>query len=153
MQAITAQDFETAYQNLTNKQRAIIDAHAENPDAYNYEKARIAESKLDGDESINDSYCSQVINNKYPDIAEYRRRVEQGEDVRTAVPDGSAQATQVESQQPTREARISVESATDGGVEVTFEPDYLRELLASKELPAELHDALVNEVIELAFDG
>jgi hypothetical protein len=77
MQAQPNEDLEQEYNNLTEKQRAIIDAHAENPDATNREKAQKAAETLG--EDINESYCSQVINNRYPELAHYRADIVQNQ--------------------------------------------------------------------------
>jgi len=69
---------ERQYEDLTAKQKAVIDAHAESPDATNREKARLAGEKLDGD-SVNESYCSQILNKDYSDVAQYREEIVQNE--------------------------------------------------------------------------
>jgi len=69
---------ERQYQDLTAKQKAVVDAHAENPDATNREKARIAGEKLDGD-SVNESYCSQILKKDYKEVAQYREEIVQNE--------------------------------------------------------------------------
>jgi len=69
---------ERQYEDLTAKQKAVIDAHAENPDATNREKARIAGEKLDGD-SVNESYCSQILKKDYKEVAQYREEIVQNE--------------------------------------------------------------------------
>jgi hypothetical protein len=69
---------ERQYEDLTAKQKAVIDAHAENPDATNREKARLAGEKLDGD-SVNESYCSQILNKDYAEVAKYREEIVQNE--------------------------------------------------------------------------
>jgi hypothetical protein len=66
------------YEDLTPKQQAIIDAHAENPDATNRKKAKLAGEKL-GEGSVNESYCSQSLNNDYPEVAQYRAEIVQNE--------------------------------------------------------------------------
>lgn len=69
---------ERQYEDLTAKQKAVIDAHAENPEATNREKARLAGEKLDGD-SVNESYCSQILNKDYAEVAQYREEIVQNE--------------------------------------------------------------------------
>jgi len=72
-------ELEQQYDNLTEKQRAVIDAHAQNPDETNREKARIAGEDILGTEPVNESYCSEIINSKYPELAKYREEIEQNE--------------------------------------------------------------------------
>jgi hypothetical protein len=80
MQARPQADLEQQYTDLTEKQQAIVDAHAENPTATNREKARIAGEEILGtDEPVNESYASQVLNQKYPRVAEYRAEIVQNE--------------------------------------------------------------------------
>ena len=80
MQANPNEDLEREYQNLTEKQRAVIDAHAQNPDETNREKARIAgEEMLGQDGPINESYASEILNKDYGELAKYREEIEQNE--------------------------------------------------------------------------
>jgi len=73
-------ELDSQYDNLTEKQRAVIDAHAQNPDATNREKARIAgEEILNQGEPVNESYCSEILNKKYERLAQYREEIEQNE--------------------------------------------------------------------------
>jgi len=90
-------ELEQQYRNLKPKQKAIIDAHAENPDYNNREKTNVAINKLkqwirEGtvslDEvgadtieevSINESYNTQVINSNYAKLAKYREEIEQNQ--------------------------------------------------------------------------
>jgi len=82
-------ELDTQYDNLTDKQRAVVDAHAQNPDATNREKARIAgEEILEQDEPVNESYCSEILNKKYERLVQYREEIEQNER-----PEGSMQTT------------------------------------------------------------
>jgi len=69
---------ERQYEDLTAKQKAVIDAHAENPDATNREKARLAGEKLD-DGSVNESYCSRILKKDYKEVAQYREEIVQNE--------------------------------------------------------------------------
>lgn len=181
MQANRTRDYEQEYESLTEKQQAIIDAHAENPDATNRDKARAAAEKL-GDK-VNESYCSSVLNKDYAEIAEWQRRVVQGEDVErtvtaqadpfTNIPEerswqsiadrpvteSDAEATQTgesseggrTQQRRRRTAGVAVEPQEDGML-VYFERSYLRELIESNDLPPELHERLVDELVDLAFD-
>lgn len=80
MQANPNDEMDQLYKDLTEKQRAVIDAHAQNPDATNREKARIAGEEILGQDSgVNESYSSEIINSKYPELAEYRVEIEQNE--------------------------------------------------------------------------
>jgi len=89
MQANPNDQMDTEYQNLTEKQRAVIDAHAKNPDATNREKARIAGVEILGQEDpVNESYASEILNKKFADLAEYRAEIKQNER-----PQGSMQTT------------------------------------------------------------
>jgi len=82
-------ELDSQYDNLTEKQRAVVDAHAQNPDATNREKARIAgEEILKQGEPVNESYCSEILNKKYERLAQYREEIEQNER-----PTGSMQTT------------------------------------------------------------
>lgn len=82
MQANPNTDLDQQYQNLTEKQRAVIDAHAQNPDATNREKSRIAGEEILGEsEPVNESYTSEILNKKYPKLAQYREEIEQNERV------------------------------------------------------------------------
>lgn len=82
-------ELDSQYDNLTEKQRAVIDAHAQNPNATNREKARIAgEEILNQGEPVNESYCSEILNKKYEGLAQYREEIEQNER-----PQGSMQTT------------------------------------------------------------
>lgn len=89
MQANPNDAMDRRYKELTEKQRAVIDAHAQRPDATNREKARIAgEEILGDDEPVNESYSSEIINKKFPDLADYRAELEQNER-----PQGAVQTT------------------------------------------------------------
>jgi len=82
MQANPNTDLDQDYQNLTEKQKAVIDAHAKNPDATNREKARIAGVEILGeDEPINESYTSEILNKDHAELAKYREEIEQNERV------------------------------------------------------------------------
>jgi hypothetical protein len=80
MQANPNTELDNQYQNLTPKQQAVIDAHAKNPDETNREKARIAgEDILGQGEPVNESYCSEILNKSYAELAQYREEIEQNE--------------------------------------------------------------------------
>jgi hypothetical protein len=88
---------ERQYEDLTAKQKAVIDAHAENPEATNREKANVASQLLKervqsgevslsdlNDDSIegitvNESYSSGILNKDYPEVAQYREEIVQNE--------------------------------------------------------------------------
>jgi len=168
-------DLERQYKNLTEKQQAVIDAHAENPNETNRRKAEIAGEKI-GD-SVNESYCSQVLNSKYPELATYREEIVQNErsegemttegDPFSAIPDesGGFQSIQDRPVKATQESAESSPDTTaptaprkavqikqeDDGLLVWFDERYLRELLESQELPPQLHQRLVDAVLAQAF--
>jgi hypothetical protein len=170
-------DLEQQYNNLTEKQQAVIDAHSENPNETNRRKAEIAGEKI-GD-SVNESYCSQVLNSKYPELANYREEIVQNErsegemttegDPFSAIPDesGGFQSIQdrpvTETQQDDSSSQVSASAPTaprkavqiqqqDDGLLVWFDERYLRELLESQELPPQLHQRLVDAVLSQAFN-
>jgi len=169
-------DLERQYKNLTEKQQAVIDAHAENPNETNRRKAEIAGEKI-GD-SVNESYCSQVLNSKYPELATYREEIVQNErsegemttegDPFSAIPDESsgfqsiqdrpvkatqesAESTQESQNAPTAPRKAVQIKHQDDGLLVWFDERYLRELLESQELPPQLHQRLVDAVLAQAF--
>lgn len=69
---------ERQYEDLTAKQKAVIDAHSEHPEATNRKKAQLAGEKLDGD-TVNESYCSQILNKDYDEVAQYREEIVQND--------------------------------------------------------------------------
>jgi len=171
-------DLDEEYQNLTEKQRAVIDAHAEKPDETNRKKTEIAEDKL-GD-SINESYASQVINKKYPKLAKYREEIEQNQrqegSMQTkgnpfkgipqdeggfqSIQDRPVKETQSQDQEQTSQkspqpavAQQPVQVREDvDGVLLKIDYRYLRELLVDQEtkLPDELQARLVDVLVERA---
>lgn len=78
MRANPNEDLDSQYQNLTEKQQAVIDAYAKHPDETNREIARIAGEEILGeDDPVNESYASEITKDKYADLAEYRAEIEQ----------------------------------------------------------------------------
>jgi hypothetical protein len=173
-------DLDEQYQNLTDKQRAVIDAHAENPDETNRKKTELAEDKL-GD-SINESYASQVINKKYPKLAKYREDIEQNQRQEGSMTtegdpfsgelsedkgfqtfdERPVKETQSQDQEPTQEtpqpavAQQPVQVREDvDGVLLKIDYRYLRELLVDQEtkLPDALQARLVDVLVERARAG
>jgi len=173
-------ELEQQYQDLTDKQRAVIDAHAEHPDETNRRKTEIAEGKL-GD-SINESYASQVINKKYPKLAKYREEIEQNQRQEgsmttegdplagkisqndtgfQSIQDRPVKETQSQDQeQPSQESQaqpavaqqpVQVREDVDG-VLLKIDYRYLRELLVDQDtrLPDELQARLVDVLVERA---
>lgn len=199
MQANPNDAMDREYQNLTEKQRAVIDAHAQQPEATNREKARIAgEEILEDEEPVNESYCSEIINKKFPDLAEYRAELEQNERPQGAVSttgdpfgqfgvqDSNSSSTGFQSiqdrpvkdlpqddsddesgQEPSRKPRqpaaqqprigssspIQVADTGDG-IAIKLSYRYVQQLLESQDtqLPDELHQQLVNVVLQRAFN-
>jgi len=178
MQANPNAEFDREYDNLTDKQRAVIDAHAQNPEETNREKARIAgEEILGNDGPVNESYSSDILNNKYPDLADYRAEIEQNER-----PKGNEQTTgnpldalkpdnndnqgfqsiqdrpvkgstddepQVQQQTVQRKSPIQVfDTGESIGVELSYR--YVEELLRDQgtQLPEDLHQQLVNVIFQ-----
>jgi len=197
MQANPNEVMDEQYRDLTEKQRAVIDAHAKNPDATNREKARIAgEDILGQDSRVNESYCSEILNDKNPDLAEYRAELEQNErptgqeqiigDPFEQLQDQDDESWQSIQERPTKEGQQEIEDSVDqdqeldarersarttpkrtvgaqravqvgdagNGIVVKFSYPYVRELLESQEirLPDELHQKLVDVVLERAFN-
>lgn len=177
MAAQPRDDLAQQYENLTEKQKAVIDAHAENPDETNRRKAELAGEKIDG--SVNESYCSQVLKQKYPEVATYREEIVQNDrtqgemktegDPFSAIPDdsGGFQSIQdrpvkqtqgqdsdeqaVQTQEPQVGQQVQIQHR-DNGLVVWFDERYLRDLLESQELPPELHEKLVDAVLAQAFN-
>jgi len=172
-------DLERQYNSLTEKQQAVIDAHSENPNETNRRKAEIAGEKI-GD-SVNESYCSQVLNSKYPELADYREEIVQNERTEgemttegnpfSAIPDDSGGFQSIQDRPVTKTQDSSDDSPTqdtataptaprkavqikhqDDGLLVWFDERYLRELLESQELPPQLHQRLVDAVLAQAFN-
>lgn len=172
-------DLEQAYNDLTETQKAIIDAHAEHPDETNREKCKIAGEQIG--KEINESYCSQVLNKKYPKVAQYREEIVQNERTEgsmttegnpfkgipqddsgfQSIQERPVKQTQPQSQESTSQpvqdsvdvsSPVEVKAAQDG-VYVKFDYRYLRELLEDQEnqLPPELHARLVDVVLDRAF--
>lgn len=170
-------DLERQYKDLTEKQQAVIDAHAENPNETNRRKAEIAGEKIN--DSVNESYCSQVLNSKYPELATYREEIVQNErsegemttegDPFSAIPNESGGFQSIQDR-PTKETQASADDGPqepttaptaprkavqikqeDDGLLVWFDERYLRELLESQELPPQLHQRLVDAVLAQAF--
>jgi len=97
MRANPNDKLERQYEDLTAKQKAVIDAHAENPEATNRKKAQVASELLKervqsgdvslsalNDESVaeisvNESYSSGILNKDYPEVAQYREEIVQNE--------------------------------------------------------------------------
>lgn len=171
-------ELERQYNDLTEKQKAVIDAHSENPNETNRRKAEIAGEKID--DSVNESYCSQVLNQKYPELATYREEIVQNErtegemktegDPFSAIPDESGGFQSIKDR-PVKQAHQDTEESQDtqtatptaprqavqiqqqdDGLLVWFDERYLRELLESQELPPQLHQRLVDAVLAQAFN-
>lgn len=149
LQATKEQDLEQQYTDLTDKQQAIIDAHTQQPTATNREKATAAAEIL-GD-TVNESYCSATLKKDYPEVAVYREQVVQGEVVDSPV-----------SRNADHLPGITTDHDFDEDVLVNSEPEglllylpdwYVQELIESSELPPELHERVVDEVVGMAFDG
>jgi len=178
MQANPNDEMDRQYQNLTEKQRAVIDAHAKNPDVTNRETARIAGEEILGQDSpVNESYCSEILNKKFTDLAQYRVEIEQNErptgDMQTTgdpfqnIPDNKEPDVQTIQERPVTDAGpdntaetairsnspIQVMDAGDG-VLLKLNYRYVQELLESTEsqLPDELHEQLVDIVVQKAFN-
>jgi hypothetical protein len=178
MQANPNEQFDREYENLTDKQRAVIDAHAQNPDETNREKARIAGEEILGmDGPVNESYSSDILNNKYPDLADYRAEIEQnerfsgqeqtkGDPLEALNPDnndnkgfqgiqdrpvkGSSKDDEPEVQQTVqRKSPIQVFD-TGESIAVEFSYRYVEELLRDQgtQLPDDLHQQLVNVIFQ-----
>lgn len=80
MQANPDDRMDRLYQDLTEKQRAVIDAHAQHPEATNRKKAKVAGEEILGEDGpVNESYCSEILNKKFSDLAQYRAEIEQNE--------------------------------------------------------------------------
>ena len=149
MQATHEQDLEQQYNDRTAKQRAIIDAHAENPTATNREKAEAAAEMLG--ESVNESFCSSTLRKDYPNIAVYREYVVQGEVADTKVSQNADYIPGITDSHDFEEDVI-VNSEADGLL--LYLPDwYVRQLVESGELPPELHERVVDAVVDMAFDA
>lgn len=177
MQANPDAEFDREYQQLTDKQKAVIDAHAQNPEATNREKARIAGEEILGNGPVNESYSSDILNNKYPDLADYRAEIEQNER-----PKGTEKTTgnpldalkpdqddnkgfqsiqdrpvkgstddepQVQQQTVQRKSPIQVFD-TGESIAVEFSYRYVEELLRDQQtqLPDDLHQQLVNVIFQ-----
>jgi len=169
------ENLEREYGGLTDKQKAVIDSHAEHPNATNRDKARFAAEKLPEGESVNESYCSQIINRDYPKVAQYRAEIVQNQRSQGSITtegdpfegqleqDKSYQTIQerpvkdtqddepVEPTPTTPVARQYIQVQTvDDGVLVKFDYAYLRELLQNQQanLPPELHEKLVDSVFQ-----
>jgi len=132
-------DYQAEYEQLTAKQQAIIQAHAEMPDAQNRKKAARAEDILG--EDINTSYCSHVLNRDYPDIARYMAFKEN---------EGEHLLDSDDLLRPPDDA-IAV-ATTEAGIRIDIDRLYLRQLLEAGELPEPIHEAVVDAVLERAFD-
>ena len=180
MQANPNEQMDQAYQSLTEKQRAVIDAHAKNPDETNREKARIAGEEILGqDGPVNESYCSEIINKKYADLAEYRAEIEQNErpqgsvettgDPFSDLPDNDEPDVQTIQDRPVKDAGPEQEPMeataqtiqsnpiqvldTGDGIAIKLDYRYVQTLLESQEtmLPDDLHQQLVDVVLQRAF--
>jgi len=179
MQANPNDQMDRDYQNLTDKQRAVIDAHAQNPDETNREKARIAgEEILEQDGPINESYCSEILNKKFAELAEYRAEIEQNErptgNIETTgdpfqnLPDNDEPDVQTIQERPVKDAgqeQETVETAstiqsnpiqvmdTGDGIAIKLDYRYVQTLLESQEtmLPDDLHQQVVDVVLQRAF--
>lgn len=149
MQATKEQDLEQEYKDRTPKQRAIIDAHAENPTATNREKADAAAEMLG--ESVNESFCSSTLRKDYPNVAVYREYVVQGEVADTKVSQNADYIAGITDKHDFDE-EVIVNSEDDGLL--LYLPDwYVRQLIESGELPPQLHERVVEEVVDKAFDA
>lgn len=132
-------DYEAEFEQLTEKQQAIITAHAEMPNAQNREKCERAAEILG--EEVNTSYTSHVINRDYPEIARYYAFIRN---------EGKFLEEDTELEPP--EDAIQVET-TDSGIVFRLDRLYLEELIESGDLPDPLHERAVEAVMSRAFDS
>jgi hypothetical protein len=162
------------YDDLTPKQKAVIDAHAENPDATNREKARIAGEEILGEDGpVNESYCSEIIKKDYAELAEYRAEIEQNERVEGSEqtvgdPFEALQSNQESFQsiqeRPVKETeedtpQVSEPTQTVSPIQVASAPDgimiklsysYVEALLKARDvdLPDDMHEQLVDALMQ-----
>jgi len=167
------------YQDLTPKQKAVIDAYAKHPNETNREIARIAGEEILGDDGpVNESYCSEILNKDYAELAEYRAEIEQnerGEGSQTTVGD-PFEAFQEESgfqsiqERPVKQTEsddeepqvaptqtvspIQVADAGDGVV-IKLSYRYVEGLLKARdvEIPEDMHEQLVDVLMSKISQG
>jgi len=155
MQA-AVQNPEQQYERLTTKQRAIIEAHAEDPWAQNRAKSKRAgeiltewvedddrdvddeiREQYDQDEemSVNESYALQILNNKYPAIANWRASQEHDDLLWS---DGELGPS------------VTVD-VYDDGVTLHLSKQYLSQVLDGDSLPPDLQEQVLEALLDEAF--
>jgi len=183
MQVSPRPELDSRYDNLTPKQKAIVDARSQNPDATNRDIAHSIAPEIYNDnyktqseepvERLNESYTSQFQNkDEIQELLDYKQELQDNQrtegtmqttgDPFSADPNMQEQqgwqsiterpVQNTQSQEPAKEtyqfqAPVIVEQKSDRWV-VEFEPEYFQHLLSSQRLPPELHQELVEAVIE-----
>jgi hypothetical protein len=177
MHANPNMDLDNQYDSLTEKQKAVIDAYAKNPNETNREIARIAgEEILADDGPVNESYCSEILNRDHPQLAEYRAEIEQNEreagsmqtagdpfealqndqqDTFQTIQDRPVKQTESEEESPQvaetthTVSPIQVASAPDGIV-IKISYSYVEALLKARDvdLPEDMHEQLVDALMQ-----
>jgi len=183
MQVSPRPELDSRYDNLTPKQKAIVDARVQNPDAtnrdiahsiapeiYNEKYKKQSEEPVD---QLNESYTSQFQNkDEIKELLDYKQELKDNQrtegtmqttgDPFSADPSmEQSQAWQSITERPVQQSQstepakgsyqfqapVIVEQQDDRWT-VEFEPEYFQHLLSSQRLPPELHQELVEAVIE-----
>lgn len=184
-------ELEQRFDDLTPRQKAVVAARVQNPDATNRDIAHTIAPRIYNEEQkppekepidkMNESYTSQFQNkDEIKELIKYRQEIRdnqryEGETTTTGDPfsgnpamqsqreqsrgwqsitERPVQQTNDQSQQqePPKpryefQAPVRVEKKENAWT-VEFEPEYFQHLLSSKRLPPELHQELVEAVIE-----
>lgn len=142
------------FAELTPKQKAVVDAYAENPKVGDTKLSEIASEKLEGDETVSRSYVSPILE-EYNDIARQRlSQVENSREEGTETTEGDpfkGQLNEHKQWQGINERTVpDVEDEATISIELT--EDEVTPLLSIQEVPNTVRERLLDALVSQAFD-